>query len=221
VDGGVPNPWSLLDYTKLLISEESSNKWSKLNPPGKVKNYSNAGFTVLGFAVELLRGKPFHQTVKERIFQPLGMIHSSFTLEEAKRLAKKEGDIMICRPGNYDYYEVAEYPAAQLRSTCVDLRRFLSHLCLTRQGEKSEIISTASVLEMMPNEKTNCLAWWGVDFPYHSQSSCWEHGGFMQGIRSYAFVWESGCMCILFNGEIACFEEYVTEFMKILNPNTT
>ncbi|SER18494.1 CubicO group peptidase, beta-lactamase class C family [Lentzea xinjiangensis] len=42
-------------------------------PPGAVFSYSNSGFVVLGRLVEVLRGKPFHDVLRERLATPLGL----------------------------------------------------------------------------------------------------------------------------------------------------
>jgi len=42
-------------------------------PPGTVFSYSNSGFATLGRLVEVLRGKRFHDVLRERIATPLGL----------------------------------------------------------------------------------------------------------------------------------------------------
>ncbi|MEZ7124807.1 serine hydrolase domain-containing protein [Nonomuraea sp. AD125B] len=44
-----------------------------LLPPGTVFSYSNSGYVVLGRLVEVLRGKPFHDVLRERLVTPLGL----------------------------------------------------------------------------------------------------------------------------------------------------
>jgi hypothetical protein len=40
-------------------------------------SYNNAGFCVLGRIVEVLRGKPFDECLRERLFAPLGLTHAA------------------------------------------------------------------------------------------------------------------------------------------------
>ncbi|MEU5692428.1 serine hydrolase domain-containing protein [Actinosynnema sp. NPDC020468] len=42
-------------------------------PPGAVLSYSNSGYVVLGRLVEVLRAKPFHDVLRERLAAPLGL----------------------------------------------------------------------------------------------------------------------------------------------------
>ncbi|GIM92130.1 serine hydrolase domain-containing protein [Paractinoplanes toevensis] len=44
-----------------------------LLPPGTVFSYSNSGYVVLGRLVEVLRDKPFHDVLRERLITPLGL----------------------------------------------------------------------------------------------------------------------------------------------------
>lgn len=66
----------------------------QLVPAGTAFSYSNAGFYVLGHLVATLRGLPFETVVRERIFGPLGMEHSTFFAEEAIVHAVAAGHIL-------------------------------------------------------------------------------------------------------------------------------
>jgi CubicO group peptidase (beta-lactamase class C family) len=54
-----------------------------LFPPGSVFSYSNSGFALLGRLVEVLRGKPFHDVLRERLATPLGLRTVATTTYEA------------------------------------------------------------------------------------------------------------------------------------------
>ena len=54
-----------------------------LLPPGTLFSYSNSGYVVLGRLVELLRGKPFHDVLRERLATPLGLTTVATTTYEA------------------------------------------------------------------------------------------------------------------------------------------
>jgi CubicO group peptidase (beta-lactamase class C family) len=49
----------------------------QLFPPGERFSYNNAGFCVLGRIVEVLRGKPFDDCLREYLFTPLGLTHAA------------------------------------------------------------------------------------------------------------------------------------------------
>lgn len=56
---------------------------SQLFPPGQMFSYNNAGFSVLGRIVEVLRGTTYDQCLQERIARPLGLEHVAPTAYEA------------------------------------------------------------------------------------------------------------------------------------------
>jgi CubicO group peptidase (beta-lactamase class C family) len=49
----------------------------QLFPPGEMFSYNNAGYCVLGRIVEVLRGKPFDQALRDHLFAPLGLTHAA------------------------------------------------------------------------------------------------------------------------------------------------
>jgi CubicO group peptidase (beta-lactamase class C family) len=56
---------------------------AQLFPPGAMFSYNNAGFSVLGRIVEVLRGEPFDVCARNRLFAPLGMDHTASDPYEA------------------------------------------------------------------------------------------------------------------------------------------
>ncbi|WP_433136961.1 serine hydrolase domain-containing protein [Actinomadura nitritigenes] len=49
----------------------------QLFEPGEMFSYNNAGFSVLGRIVEVVRGEPFDRCMRDRLFTPLGMTHAA------------------------------------------------------------------------------------------------------------------------------------------------
>src|SRR3984885_1201118 len=49
----------------------------QLFAPGEMFSYNNAGYCVLGRIVEVLRGKPFDQALRDHLFAPLGLTHAA------------------------------------------------------------------------------------------------------------------------------------------------
>jgi tetratricopeptide (TPR) repeat protein len=46
--------------------------------PGSKFSYSNSGYILLGYIIEKVTGKPYEEVLKEKIFNPLGMINSGY-----------------------------------------------------------------------------------------------------------------------------------------------
>jgi len=55
----------------------------QLFEPGAMFSYNNAGFCVLGRIVEVLRGKPYDDCLREFVFAPLGLTHAATGANEA------------------------------------------------------------------------------------------------------------------------------------------
>jgi CubicO group peptidase (beta-lactamase class C family) len=72
---------SLRDY---LIQ----NQPMRIFPPGEIPAYSNYGVGLASYIVQRVSGEPFEQYVREHIFAPLGMTHSSFDQPLPKSLAE-------------------------------------------------------------------------------------------------------------------------------------
>ena len=49
----------------------------QLFSPDDMFSYNNAGYCVLGRIIEVLRGKPFDQALREHLFAPLGLTHAA------------------------------------------------------------------------------------------------------------------------------------------------
>lgn len=102
----------------------------RVRPPGLLHAYSNHGYSLLGYLVELADGKPFADAVATNLFRPLGMVHSTFRFP--RETAAQAATGYEFRP---DGYRVAIpvhpniAPAASLNTTASDMARFmLAHL---------------------------------------------------------------------------------------------
>jgi CubicO group peptidase (beta-lactamase class C family) len=158
---------SLLEYVKQSYIDVSSPKyaphvWNRHKAPGKARyHYSNAGFAVLGLALETATERSLQSFAQEYIFDPLFMNHTAFILAE---IESKDSLKHIALPHNeknqpIDHYGVAEWPAAQLRTTLEDLIHFL--LAFTGSSYPSQLLSNPESLSLlMPESMTEGLAWW-------------------------------------------------------------
>jgi CubicO group peptidase (beta-lactamase class C family) len=63
------------------------NQPMRIFPPGEIPAYSNYGVGLASYIVQRVSGEPFEQYVREHIFEPLGMTHSSFDQPLPKSLA--------------------------------------------------------------------------------------------------------------------------------------
>jgi CubicO group peptidase (beta-lactamase class C family) len=80
----------LLDPKKTVTLRDNliQNQPNRIFPPGEVTAYSNYGVGLASYIVQRTSGVPFEQYVKQHIFDPLGMTHSSFYQPLPKDLEK-------------------------------------------------------------------------------------------------------------------------------------
>ncbi len=123
----------------------------RVRPPGVVSAYSNYGTALAGYIVERVSGLPFEQYVEEHVFQPLGMIHSTFRQPVPAALAD---DVST----NYHYAdgEFHAVPFTYLRvgamgeghTTVTDMAKFMmAHL-----AEGDSPILQAEILRQMHSQ---------------------------------------------------------------------
>ncbi|TDB64221.1 serine hydrolase domain-containing protein [Arundinibacter roseus] len=74
------NPWGdrQLDATNEELMAFVKNQISFSNAPGIEYEYSNLGFTLLGYIIEKVSGKTYQNYINENILTPLGMTHSAW-----------------------------------------------------------------------------------------------------------------------------------------------
>src|SRR5260370_41626152 len=129
---GLEKAESLADLVKMLAALPLKRE------PGTMYEY---GFSmdILARVVEIVGGQPFDLFLKERILDPLGMVDTSFSVDQAKRdrLAKvyehgKNGELQAVDNFEFEVIEgVKKFPmgGAGLFSTIEDYGRFGQMLC--------------------------------------------------------------------------------------------
>ena len=110
----------------LLRDDLIQNQPRRLFPPGKIPAYSNYGVGLASYIVQRVSGEPFEQYVREHIFAPLGMSHSSFDQPLKKPLANlpSEGyrSDTIKPPVGFEIFNPVG--AGGVSSTAADMGRF-------------------------------------------------------------------------------------------------
>ncbi|WP_167342060.1 serine hydrolase domain-containing protein [Nonlabens sp. SY33080] len=113
--------------------------------PGSQYLYSGAGYTILQLLIEEVSGQPFTQYMKNEVFDPLEMYHSTFQYQDAtnKQLAqvyKENGEV---RPMN----RFTALAAAGLYTTTHDLAKFLN-----ANVSENPVLSSSTINEMATAE---------------------------------------------------------------------
>lgn len=133
-------------YGRRRLSFEPGSRWS----------YSNAGMNTLGRVIEVGSGSSYVDFLKARIFDPLGMVDTTFypTPEQMQRLAMlyaRDGDALQPIPSSKVAPKAGERPpsaAGGLYSTGPDLARLYRMMLGRGTFEGRRILAEASVAEM-------------------------------------------------------------------------
>ena len=133
-------------YQMPHTSDQLLTKYSSgplISVPGKVFNYNNADYVVLGKIIERLYGEPYAQVLRERILQPLKMSDSGML---------HQGDIINGLADTYFYrddrkvlsndlpaYPENWYAAGAMYSTTNDLMKFSNALFALKLIEQATL----------------------------------------------------------------------------------
>ena len=115
--------------------------------PGTQFQYSNAGYAILQQLAMDVAGESFETLARQRIFQPLGMNHSSFELALSGNLSA--GHQADGNPVDIKRYVYPIQAAGGLWSTTEDYARFLIEIQKSYNGESDEIITRELAQEML------------------------------------------------------------------------
>ncbi|MBC7511198.1 MAG: serine hydrolase [Ferruginibacter sp.] len=129
--------------------------------PGTGWNYSNSGYSLLGYIIEIAAKKPYEEVVRKYIFTPLQMTHSGFDFTHLKSNEKATGyfkldDANTASPAPIVDSSVS-FSAGAIYSTTGDLYRW--HKAL----EANTILSKIQQEKAYTPVRNNYGYGWGID----------------------------------------------------------
>ncbi len=119
--------------------------------PGSAHAYSELGYSVLQQLLVDIGKRPFPQIMKETVFEPLGMLNSTFEspLPTALKHTAVTGHLRDGRPIDGKWRMYPEKAAAGLWATPTELALFLIEVIQVARGESQKISSSGIVQEML------------------------------------------------------------------------
>lgn len=172
-------------------------------PPGAGYRYSGGGYQVAQLLVEEHSGESFEAFMRDRVFIPLSMTHSTYLqpLPEDLRgnVARGHGFNGAPVPGGWHVYP--EQAAAGLWSTPTDLARFIIGLIEAYRGSSDGLLRPETVRLMLTPQAGNA----GLGPGVHGQGEGlhFDHSGWTQGFRTYfvAYPHSGDGAVIMTNGD--------------------
>lgn len=152
---------------------------------GEVHEYNNFGYGLLGHVVERVTGQSYGDALRTRVFEPLGMRHSSIDIGPGleRHAAARYGGKREPIP----FYGFAEPGAAAMYASAPDLARFgLFFLGRPLPGQR-EILDARHRAAMVENAfRTDPHARYGIGLEVIDDGGYrwYEHGGSMSGVSA-------------------------------------
>jgi CubicO group peptidase (beta-lactamase class C family) len=174
-------------------------KFTQLHAMGELFSYCNSGFIIAGRLVEVLLGKPFHQILRERIIEPLGLKQTVQHPEDAMLHRTSVGHLVTAE-STIDIWPTWMYPRSMdpagtsLCSTVEELLAFgRLHLAQGQTPSGNQLLSPSSVKQMQQPQ---------IEIPYVGYGSlglgwmlldgygqpCFGHGGGSPGGLDWLYV---------------------------------
>lgn len=160
--------------------------------PGEKNSYSNAGFALLGYLIELIMERPLEDYLEENVFKPLKMYETSFYIAKLdderqarcytyaksakKQLCPGDGDGNLLPAGvspqpGFNEHALYSYPTladGMLRTSVSQLANFMIAMMNGGRFEGRQLLKSETVREMLSGREQG-LAWareddyWGHD----------------------------------------------------------
>ncbi|HVS16561.1 MAG TPA: serine hydrolase [Thermoanaerobaculia bacterium] len=189
-------------YNAPASREELYRRLAHLEPNrdlGETFQYQNLMFMTAGYLAERLTGKSWETLVRERIFAPLGMARSNFSVETSKRdadyasphaIEDREARVIPFR--NID----AIGPAGSINSSVREMTRWIALHLAGGELDGERLIETATLRAMhtpqmaiaaYPTESTTLSMGYGLGWMVESHRGHFvvQHGGGIDGFISW------------------------------------
>lgn len=162
--------------------------------PGSHRDYSNIGAGLAGYIVERAVGENLGSYARKRIFAPLRMNDTAWSLSAVD--PARHATLYIAQDGltiPIQLYEGTTYPDGGIRTSVADLSRFFIALLNDGEYEGTRILDKSSVAEMLRFQFTEANKPDNVDLAEHNTGIFWRtkfnvtrigHGGSDPGVQT-------------------------------------
>lgn len=138
------------DEPTLAATVASLNTTDLVYAPESRSKYSNAAIATVGYVLEVVRGRAFHEILDAEVLRPLGMDRSAFVPRPdlARGLAVAEMWTVDGRTSVAPTFQLGMAPAGSMYSTVTDLGLFMSALFARGEGVRGRVLAPETLEEM-------------------------------------------------------------------------
>jgi len=163
--------------------EETIHRYGILvTPPGEIGAYSNLGFGIIGYIISKVTGQSYAQFMKEEIFLPLGLTHTSVNKSQT---FEKYAATPYDKRGFPIPSFTSDTPAAgAIYSSVHDLIRFGMFHLKNHLPDQKQILSDENIQKMQSDWDPNAFyrddyygLGWLVDEDWNGYHVVYHHGG--------------------------------------------
>lgn len=167
---------------------------------------ADANYNLLGRLLEVVAGQSFADLMRDRLLSPLGMLDSTFALEEVPAAARVQGwarhwGRLRSQPPPFDQ---AFAPSRGLQTTATDLGRFARAVLAASEGLDDDIITPVTIRRMTERrtatDEPGVDAGLGWQIADTEQGVQWRHGGAEAGFESLLTVYPQRGFAIVVMG---------------------
>lgn len=183
--------------------------------PGTEHEYSNVGSALIALLVEEISGTDFNIFCKENIFIPLGMQNTVWRLDEINQTIVTPYDYFGGQNNAIQNYTNTDFPNGGLRSTTLDLHKFLRAYMNGGQYNNYQLLNQSTINQILTKQIPSIDDEVGLHI--FVVDGLWGHDGGEQGVAtSMAFnpTNKVGAIILTNKGE-ADLEEILSEAYKI------
>lgn len=184
------SPVSLSYFMENYLAEDGEYYYPKSNyykyKPGTKYNYSNVGSALIGVLVEEISGADFNTYCKKNIFTPMGMKNTFWRLDEISQTMVTPYDYSKGKNVAIQQYTNTDYPNGGLRTTALDMHKFISTLSLEGKLGDFKLLKASTINEMLtPQIESIGDEEVGLHiFLMNRTYNLWGHDGGEQGVAT-------------------------------------
>lgn len=216
IDPKVPNAMRIDFSPKTVI--DSLDKLSLEFDPNTRYNYSNSNYFLLGYIIEQVSGKSYHQYIKENIIEPAGL--SSTFYESQTHLIPNRANGYSLSDGKYwnaDFISMAlVYSAGALRSNVSDLYKWHKALYEGKIVKKETFLKAIQPYKLVDGKQID----YGYGFFNKTENGINSigHGGAIDGFRAIEMYYpeQEIYITLLCNSETDIFERFFQSISNII-----
>ena len=216
IDPKVPNAMRIDFSPKTVI--DSLDKLSLEFDPNTRYNYSNSNYFLLGYIIEQVSGKSYHQYIKENIIEPAEL--SSTFYESQTHLIPNRANGYSLSDGKYwnaDFISMAlVYSAGALRSNVSDLYKWHKALYEGKIVKKETFLKAIQPYKLVDGKQID----YGYGFFNKTENGINSigHGGAIDGFRAIEMYYpeQEIYITLLCNSETDIFERFFQSISNII-----